>query len=155
MAKENAAELPPKLKISAAIFCLRRFVKIARVGPSTLVIDRKVRECAVLLNDGKLIAKLSGREMVAMEANYHAKCLASLYNRARPLKTGPAKDVEISGPNLDEQAFAELIVYIEERLDPEDLALHKMAELSIVFRTKLENLGAESGSTPREGIQLL
>ena len=39
--------------------------------------------------------------MVAMEANYHAKCLASLYNRARLLKTGPVKDVEISGPNLE------------------------------------------------------
>ena len=30
MAKENAAELPPKLNILAAIFCPRRFVKIAR-----------------------------------------------------------------------------------------------------------------------------
>ena len=30
VAKENAAELPPKLKISAAIFCPQRFVKIAR-----------------------------------------------------------------------------------------------------------------------------
>ena len=113
---------------------------------STCEIDRKVRECAVLLNDGKLIAKLSGRDMVAMEANYHAKCLVSPYNRARPLKTGPAKDVEISGPNLDELAFAELIAYIEERLDSEDLALLKMAELTIVFRMKLEDLGAESGS---------
>ena len=77
--------------------------------------------------------------MVAMEAKYHAKCLVSLYNRARPLRTGTCKAVEHSGPNLDELAFAELITYIEERLDSEDLALLKMAELTIIFRTKLES----------------
>ena len=74
-----------------------------------------------------------------MEAKYHAKCLVSLYNWARPLKTGTCKAVEHSGPNLDELAFAELITYIEERLDSEDLALLNMVKLTIIFRTKLES----------------
>ena len=52
---------------------------------STLEIDQKVRECAILLNDGGLIAKLSSRDMVTMEAKYHAKFLVSLNNWARPL----------------------------------------------------------------------
>ena len=144
--RSSCAAQSEYLDMNECLFCDKPDKPSNLRSASMLEIDQKVRECAVLLNDGKLIAKLSGRDMVAMEANYHAKCLVSLYNRARPLKTGPAKDVEISGPNLDELAFAELIAYIEERLDSEDLALLKMAELTIVFRMKLENLGAESGS---------
>ena len=50
---------------------------------STKEVDKKVRECAGLLNNGKLIAKLSGGDLIAIEAKYHSKCLACLYNRAR------------------------------------------------------------------------
>ena len=131
--RSSCAAQSEYLDMNGCLFCDKLDKPSNLRSASTLEIDRKVRECAVLLNDGKLIAKLSSRDMVAMEANYHAKCLVSLYNRARPLKTGPAKDIEISGSNLDELAFAELIAYIEERLDSEDLALLKMAELTIVF----------------------
>ena len=46
---------------------------------STLEIDQKVRVCAILLNDGGLIAKLSSRNMVVMEAIYHAKFLCIIW----------------------------------------------------------------------------
>lgn len=45
---------------------------------STLEVDQKVRECAFLLNDSKLIAKLSAGDLIAIEARYHAKCLVGL-----------------------------------------------------------------------------
>jgi hypothetical protein len=43
----------------------------------------KVRECALLLQDSKLLAKLSAGDLFSQEAVYHNKCLVSLYNKAR------------------------------------------------------------------------
>lgn len=45
---------------------------------STNEVDKRVRECATLLNDGKLLPKLSAGDMVAIDAMYHSKCLVSL-----------------------------------------------------------------------------
>ena len=82
--------------------------------PSTFEIDRVVRECSILLNDRKLLAKLSSGDMVAIEAKYHVRCLVSLYNRATPLRASTSTDTQNSGPSLDELAITELIAYIEE-----------------------------------------
>ena len=50
---------------------------------STFKIDRRVRECAGLLKDDKLLAELSFGDMVALEVKYHQTCLVRLYSRAR------------------------------------------------------------------------
>ena len=50
---------------------------------STLELDARVRHCALQLQDKPLLAKLSAGDMVAQDAEYHVKCLVSLYNRAR------------------------------------------------------------------------
>ena len=50
---------------------------------STLELDEKIRNCANLLSDGKLLAKLTAGDMIALEAKYHSSCLVGLYNRTR------------------------------------------------------------------------
>ena len=50
---------------------------------STSKIDTRVKQCALELQDGKLLAKLSTGDMVALNAKYHINCLAALYNRRR------------------------------------------------------------------------
>ena len=47
----------------------------------TLMINTKVKQCATDLEDTKILAKLSEGDMVALDAVYHTKCLAALYNR--------------------------------------------------------------------------
>ena len=42
---------------------------------STYDIDTKVRRCAMELEDTALLAKLAIGDMIALEANYHSKCL--------------------------------------------------------------------------------
>jgi hypothetical protein len=83
---------------------------------ATFQVDSRVRECAELLEDTDLIARLSAGNMVALEAKYHAKCLVSLYNRARKHQSrmpDTNKEKVLSGI-----AFAEVVMYIEEaRLD--------------------------------------
>ena len=48
-----------------------------------LIMNDKVNECALTLSDGKLLAKLSGGDVVTQELKYHPACLAALYNRKR------------------------------------------------------------------------
>ncbi len=50
---------------------------------STYDIDRKVRKCALELEDSLLLSKLAPGDMIALEAKYHGRCLVGLYNRAR------------------------------------------------------------------------
>ena len=46
-------------------------------------LDKRLTECAQNLNDGRLLAKLSGGDAIAQELKYHVMCLADLYNRER------------------------------------------------------------------------
>ena len=43
----------------------------------------RLKGCAELLEDKKLIAKLSAGDLVAQEAKYHLNCLTTVYNRER------------------------------------------------------------------------
>ena len=43
--------------------------------------DSKVRECARILQNTALLAKLSACNLVVLEAKYHAKCRVGLYNK--------------------------------------------------------------------------
>lgn len=47
---------------------------------ATLIIDRNVRAAATKLQDRKLLTKLAAGDMHAIDAYYHASCLATLYN---------------------------------------------------------------------------
>ena len=48
-----------------------------------MIINLRVKECALQLQDEILLAKLSAGDLISQEAIYHGKCLASLYNKAR------------------------------------------------------------------------
>lgn len=109
---------------------------------STFKTDKRVRECAALLEDDDLLRRLSGRDMVALEAKYHAKCLTSLYYHASTVQTE-----QEGSDNLDNIlcgiAFAELVMYIEEsRLkDPTTAPVFKLADLSKLYSSRLGQLG--------------
>lgn len=105
---------------------------------STFQIDFHVRQCALKLQDKPLLAKLSAGDLIAQEAKYHAKCLASLYNKAR--------DVNTLDSNVDDVnhgiAFAGLVSYIEEaRMDSLVAPMFKLTDLVNLYSTRLEQLG--------------
>ena len=67
----------------------------------------------MLLQDEKLLAKLGAGHLVALEAKYHAPCLASLYKRAERVKEEGEEDE--TSPRLPEGiALGELVSFIEE-----------------------------------------
>ncbi|KAH3772797.1 hypothetical protein DPMN_174143 [Dreissena polymorpha] len=46
---------------------------------STFMIDRRVRECALELQDTVLLAKLSAGYLISQEEKYHTTCLINLF----------------------------------------------------------------------------
>ena len=76
-------------------------------------IDVRVRKCAIQLQDTNLLANLASGDMVALEAKYHTKCLANLYNRARAATHSTSTDTG-GEAHLNGIAFAELVMFIED-----------------------------------------
>lgn len=107
---------------------------------STFEIDNKVRKYAIELHDTKLLFKLAGGDMVAIDATYHTKCLVALYNRAR--QNYSAEDQSAS--RIHATAFAEVVSYIEEfRESHETVPVFTVAELSKIYSSILEDLGVD------------
>lgn len=111
---------------------------------STLEVDRKVRECALLLKDGNLLAKLSTGDMIAIEAKYHTKCLTMLYNKARQHKLSSQRNTRSEHRREEEFAFAELVAYIEESLDGDELVVFKLSDLVKLYSHYIQQFHAES-----------
>ena len=104
-------------------------------------IHAKVQRCAITLKDTDLLAKLAPGDMVALEAKYHTKCLANLYNRARAATESAIADtgvdVRVSGI-----AFAELVTFMEENRREEGIVpTFKLSDLARMYKARLEQLG--------------
>jgi hypothetical protein len=86
-----------------------------------------VRWAAAIIKDDALNAKLSAGDLPSLDAMYHARCLASLYNRARDTK--PPKEHSTDDINHG-LALAGLISYIEEvRADIHVAPVFKLSNL--------------------------
>ena len=79
--RSNLASQESLSKQSHCFFCEKPDIKSNLHATTMLEVDKRVRNCAVLLNDNKLIAKLSTGDMIATEAKYHGKYLVGLYNK--------------------------------------------------------------------------
>lgn len=110
--------------------------------PSTLELDARVRKCALELQDKPLLAKLSSGDRVAQDAEYHIKCLLTLYNRARASKSCSSdRDVDAINHSI---AFAELVSYMEEaRVDNLVAPIFKLSDLANLYSSRLERLGTK------------
>ena len=108
---------------------------------SSFDIDNKVRQCAIDLGEKTLIAKLSAGDMIAIEAKYHRKCLAALYNRHRGYKVSNQNKESESQAQQESIAFAELLVYIEDCSGSEDIPIFKLKDLKTLYEVRLKEMG--------------
>lgn len=53
---------------------------------STFGVDVHVRQCALKLQDKRLLAKLSAGDLIAQDAQYHVQCLVSLLQQSKENK---------------------------------------------------------------------
>jgi len=68
----------------------------------------QVQSVALLLNDTRLLTKLSSSDMIAQEAKYHLRCLIYLRNRV-PSHSAKAKAFDDDHSILTSMAFSELV----------------------------------------------
>lgn len=108
-------------------------------------ITHRVRQCALKIQDQKLIAQLSHSDLVAQEAKYHTNCLATLYNASkRKTEEGEKENFDSVSHGI---ALAELIGYIEDTklsVTVNDIApVFKLADLLKLYTDRLVELGVE------------
>ena len=82
----------------------------------TMQLNERLNECARNLNDGKLLALLSGGDVVALELEYHCSCLTALYNRERAhiAAENKAKLQSSQEKEAFPLVFSELLTYVTE-----------------------------------------
>ena len=143
--KARRSSLPGSSFSSHCFFCESSDIPANLHSASTLKVDRRVRECASLVNDSRLIGKLASGDMVAIEAKYHAKCPVGLYNQARKLKFSLKSENTSSYKPVDveELAFSELVAFIDESLEVEEPAVLKLSDLVKFYSSKLSKLREE------------
>ena len=129
--KARSSSLPGSSFSSHCFFCESSDIPANLHSASTLEVDRRVRECASLVNDSRLIGKLASGDMVAIEAKYHLKCPVGLYNQARKLKFSLTSECASSYKPIDveEPAFSELVAFIDESLEVEEPAVLRLSDL--------------------------
>ena len=116
---------------------------------STLSLDARVRECANVLNDEKLLAKLGGEDLIALEASYHASCLSMLYRSTEYAKRDAVRGDE-KPHRLEGIALADLVTFIEESRTNSggELPTFKLADLAKMYTNRLQQLGMENTARP-------
>ena len=131
---------------ACCLFCDKAGSQLERLHDiTTFELDQKVKDCASKLADTKLLAKLSSvSDLIALEAKYHTKCLANLYNRVRALnrKSSVDKHVEVDDGDIHSLAFAQLVAYIEEyRSDTSITPIFKLRDVVNLYNNRICQLG--------------
>jgi hypothetical protein len=116
----------------------------------TMKLNDRLNNCAKILNDGKLLAKLSSGDIVAQGFKYHPACLSALYNRElAELRAKEQSTCEGILPKREAYAiaFSELVTFITESktaISAVDGAVRfKIAELVKLYGQRLEQLGVD------------
>lgn len=106
---------------------------------STFTLDFHIKECAQILCDGLLLAKLSRGDVIALEAKHHKGCLTSLYNRVRAqkrkdLNSGRGKGTEKIMKSI---VFAELVSFVKDSKTDDLAPVLKLSELKKLYIKRL------------------
>ncbi|KAJ8386023.1 hypothetical protein AAFF_G00178440 [Aldrovandia affinis] len=113
----------------------------------TMNLNNRLNECAQTLNDGKLLARLSGGDAIAQELKYHFACLTDLYNRERTYLRATKRLEQERAPEEDAhpQAFSELVTYlVETTRSGEGPAVFRLADIVHLYAQRLEQLGVDA-----------
>ena len=125
-------------------FCEKEIDKAGRKAITKNIYER-LKACATLLQDTKLLAKLSAGDLVAQEVKYHLICLTSVYNRERSfLRQQKQEEQHQHDRQAYDRAFAELVTYIiETQRSNEGGNVFKLSDLTDLMTKRMKQLGYE------------
>ena len=123
----------------------------------TMELDKRLNECARNLNDGKLLARRTGGDIVAQELKYHRSCLTALYNRERAHLVTVAKERKEQSREKEiyPLVFSELLAYIvETKISTDEPVVFKLADLVSLYKQRLEQFGIGSSESDTHPTRL-
>ena len=109
---------------------------------STIELDNELKQMALELQDSQLMSRISGGDIIAIEAKYHINCLVSYKNRYRSMRRAHVSESSSNteGRVLQARAFSELISNIEDNIE-NGTYLFKLKDLHDMFTNRLQALG--------------
>ena len=107
--------------------------------------DLRVRNCAQVLQDTALLAKLSAGDLVAQEEKYQTKCLVALYNKAERIENSQSASESSRHESMCHAiALADIVRYIEDaKYDQTVSPVFQMTELISMYSDRLKQLGID------------
>ena len=110
---------------------------------TTIEADRNLRQIVNDLQDFELLSKISGGDLIAIEAKYRMKCLTNLRNKHRSFQRKSKSDQFLEAEEEERfneaRAFVELLDYIEDSVENGTL-LFTLTELHSLFGNCLSDL---------------
>jgi hypothetical protein len=108
----------------------------------TMKLDHNVRRMATELQDSSLLARISGGDLIAIEAKYHYNCLSTFKNKHRSAQRAQNSSINQEDELIQAQVFADLILYIEESIE-NGTFIFKLSELHSMYVNQLKQYGIE------------
>ncbi len=105
-------------------------------------LDKELRKMATDLQDTLLLSRISGGDLIAIDAKYHINCLVAYKNHYRSAQRACASESSNTTEKnvLQARAFAELISYIEGNVD-NGTYIFKLVELQNLYEKRLREFG--------------
>ena len=110
---------------------------------TTIETDRNLPQIVNDLQDFELLAKISGGDLIAIEAKYNMKCLTNLRNKHRSFQRKSKSDQFLEAEEEERfheaRAFVELLEYVEDSVENGTLVF-TLPELHSLFANRLIDL---------------
>ena len=111
---------------------------------STFNANESINQMAADMNDMEMLIKISGGDLVALEAKYHFDCLSKYRNRyrahVRSLEGTSTGELYSFEKRAKARAFAELVAFIDTALE-ESNYVFKLADLHELYENRLQQFG--------------
>ena len=96
----------------------------------TLNVDKSIQSMAIEMSDRELLVKISGGDLIALEAKYHLSCLTIYRSRYRTFST--QNTARQTSKQARGRAFSEVVVHIDDALS-QDIYSFKLGELCTAY----------------------
>ena len=108
-------------------------------------LDYDLRQIATELQDteSELLARISGGDLVAIEAKYHFNCLSAYKSKYRSVQRAKSDNNLSNEVNIIQAlVFVELLSHIESSLETGNF-IFKLADLHHIYQGRLNDLGVD------------
>ena len=131
------------LNAEKCIFCEQEHEIVQLSSVQTFEQDSNIKTMATDLQNVEIMARISGRDMISIEAKYHLSCLTKLRNRHRSFQRKLKRQTMKKDDNVAEyHAFEECLQFIDDSV-MEGVFLFKIKDLHSLSTKRLADLGIE------------